>query len=89
MSEFYIVKAEIEYKMHNNIEALQTINEARKTDLADRYMNNICVKYLFRCLKPNTAEDVMRLFMRDEANAYELQNHWYIIEAGKSLLKRR
>ncbi len=41
--------------MHNNIEALQTINEARKTDLADRYMNNICVKYLFKCQKQNTA----------------------------------
>lgn len=83
------MKAEIEYKMHNNIEALQTMNEARKTDLADRYMNNICVKYLFKCLKPNIADEVMRMFMRDDANAYELQNHWYIIEAGKSLLKRR
>ena len=31
----------------------------------------------------------MRLFMRDEANAYELQNQWYIIEAGKSFLKQR
>lgn len=47
------------------MEALQTINEARKTDLADRYMNNICVRYLFKCLQPNTAEEVMRLFMRD------------------------
>jgi hypothetical protein len=47
------------------------------------------VKYLFRCRKPQIAEDVMRLFMRDEANSYELQNHWYIIEAGKSFLQRR
>lgn len=31
----------------------------------------------------------MRIFMKDEANAYELQNHWYIIEAGKSFLKKR
>lgn len=75
--------------MHNNIEALQTMNEARKTDLADRYMNNICVKYLFKCQKPNLGEDVMRLFMRDEANAYELQNHWYIIDAAKSFLKKK
>lgn len=41
--------------MHNNIEALQTINEARQTDLADRYMNNICVKYLMKCMKPSLA----------------------------------
>jgi len=47
--EFYLVRAEIEYKQHNNFLALKTINEARKTDLADRYMNNICVKYLMKC----------------------------------------
>ena len=51
-----MTKADIEYKMHNNFESLQTINEGRKTDLADRYMNNICVKYLFRCHKPQRAE---------------------------------
>jgi len=47
--EFYLVKAEIEYKQHKDLQALKTINEARKTDLADRYMNNICVKYLMKC----------------------------------------
>lgn len=50
------MKAEIEYKMHNNLESLKTINEARKTDLADRYMNNICIKYLLKNMKPNLAE---------------------------------
>ena len=64
VSEIYVHKAEVEYKMHNNFEALKTINEARKTDLADRYMNNICVKYLMRCKKPETAEDVLRMFMK-------------------------
>ena len=39
--------------------------------------------------KPDIAENVLRLFMRDEASLYELQNHWYIVEAGKSLLKQR
>lgn len=75
--------------MHNNIEAIKTINEARKTDLADRYMNNICIKYLLKCMKPSLAEDILKLFMRDEASLYELQNQWYIIEAGKSFLKLR
>jgi len=75
--------------MHNNIEALKTIDEARKTDLADRYMNNICIKYLLKFMKPTIAEDVLKLFMRDEASLYELQNQWYIIEAGKSYLKQK
>jgi peptide alpha-N-acetyltransferase len=42
-----------------------------------------------RCEKPELGETVLRLFMRDEASLYELQNHWYIIEAGKSFLKQR
>ena len=50
-------------------------------------MNNICVKYLFKCLKPEKAEEMLKLFMRDEASLYELQNQWYIIDAGKSFLK--
>ena len=84
-----MARADIEYKMHNDLESLKTINEARKTDLADRFMNNICIKYLMKCKKPHIAEDVLKLFMRDEASLYELQNQWYIIEAGKSFLKQR
>jgi hypothetical protein len=33
-------------------------------------MNNICVKYLLKCFKPNLAEDIMRLFMKEESSAY-------------------
>ncbi len=60
-----MTRADIEYKMHSNFESLKTINEARKTDLADRYMNNICVQYLMKCKKPGIAEDILKLFMRD------------------------
>lgn len=89
VSEFYMTKSDIEFKMHNLIESLKTVNVARKTDLADRYMNNLCVKFLMRCRKPALGEDMLRMFMRDEASLYELQNHWYIIEAGKSFLLLR
>lgn len=40
-------------------------------------------------MKPALAEEVLKLFMRDEASLYELQNQWYIIEAGKSYIKQR
>ena len=83
-----MVKAEIEYKLHRNFECLQTINEARKTDLADLYMNNICVKYLMKCEQTDLGEQVLRMFMRDDASLYDLQNHWYIIEAAKGFLKK-
>jgi peptide alpha-N-acetyltransferase len=52
-------------------------------------MNNICVKYLMRLEKPDLGEVVLRLFMRDDANIYEMQNQWYIIDAAKSFLKQR
>ena len=52
-------------------------------------MNNICIKYLMKMMKPNIAEDVLKLFMRDEISLYDLQNQWYIIAAGKSFLKMR
>jgi peptide alpha-N-acetyltransferase len=42
-----------------------------------------------KCEKPDLGETVVRLFMRDDSSLYELQNQWYIIEAGKSLLKQR
>lgn len=58
-------------------------------DLADRYMNNICVKYIMKCEKPNIGEEIFRLFTREDSSLYELQNQWYIIETGKSLLKCR
>lgn len=75
--------------MHNMKEAVQAINEARKLDLGDRYMNNLCVKYLFFCGKINQAEEMMRLFMKDESSTYELQNMWYEIEEGRSHLRLR
>lgn len=65
VTEFYVIKAEIEYKLHRNVDAIKTINEARKTDLADRYMNNICIKFILKCQKPSLAEDILKLFMRD------------------------
>lgn len=42
-----------------------------------------------KCEQSDLGENVLRIFMRDQASLYELQNHWYIIEAGKSLLKQR
>ena len=42
-----------------------------------------------KCEKPDLGEIVLRIFMRDDASLYDLQNHWYIIQAGKSFLKQR
>lgn len=50
--ELYMVKAHILQRQHQHPDAVKIINEARQLDKADRYMNNICVKYMLRALKP-------------------------------------
>ena len=41
-----------------------------------------------KCEQTDLAEQVMRMFMRDDASLYDLQNHWYIIEGAKAFLKK-
>lgn len=89
LPELYITKANIYYKMHNMKEAVQAVNEARKMDLADRYMNNLTVKYMFFCGQIDLAEETMKIFMRDESSTYELQNMWYEIAEARAHLHAR
>lgn len=74
-----MVKAHILQRQHQHPEAVKIINEARQLDKADRYMNNICVKYMLRALKPEMAENIMKAFMGTESTAYDLQNMWFEI----------
>lgn len=86
--ELYLVKARILQRQHEHLAAVRTINEGRQLDLSDRYMNNICIKFMLRALKPEMAETVMRSFMGNESTAYELQNMWYEIEMARCFLHR-
>lgn len=89
LPELYVTKGKIHNRLHNSKEALQTINEARKMDLADRYLNNLTVKFMFYSGKIQLAEDTMKLFIKDESSTYDLQNMWYEIEEGRAYLKAR
>jgi hypothetical protein len=65
--------------------------EARKLDLADRFLNARSTRYLIRIDKTAEAEDVMGLFSRDgtekELNVHDMQCMWYETECAKSYLR--
>lgn len=83
-----MVKAHILQKLHEHQKAILTINEGRQLDLADRYMNNICVKFQLRGLKPELAEATMKSFMGTESTPYDLQNMWFEIEMARCFLHK-
>ena len=83
-----MVKALILQRQHEHPQAIKIINEARQLDKADRYMNNICVKYMLRGLHPEMAENTMKSFMGTESTPYDLQNMWYEIEMARCYLHR-
>lgn len=72
--------------------AAECLDEARKMDLADRYMNTKCVKYFLRAGRLTEAEDLVYLFTRDGNKGgiqalYEMQASWYELESADTFLR--
>ena len=66
------------------------MDEARKIDLADRYINNKCTKYLLRAGKVVEARATAALFAKPEAGDAEqhlrdMQATWYELEVGRAM----
>ena len=63
--DLYIVKAKI-YKRSGDPEyASKLYEEARKLDMADRYLNAVSSRYLIRVDKLKEAEEVMSQFSKE------------------------
>ena len=92
--EVYEKKARL-LKRSGDLEAAASVmDEARKLDLADRYINNKCTKYFLRCGRVDEARRVAALFTRPEARDAEqhlkdMQASWYELEVGNALLRRK
>lgn len=67
---------------------MELTEEARRLDLADRYLNAHASKYIFKVDDTKRAEDTMRMFSREDdngvINVHEMQTMWYEIHCGKA-----
>ena len=89
MIELYIIKAKI-YKNNYNFKlAAEAADKARIMDLADRYPNNLTVKYKIRNNDIEGGDSLLKTFIRDssDANLHELQYMWYECELGNAYLR--
>ncbi|OQR95665.1 N-terminal acetyltransferase A complex subunit nat1 [Thraustotheca clavata] len=79
--EFYQMKGRILKHAGDYSAAATIVDEGRKLDLADRYINNKTTKYMLRANRIPEAEATIALFTRHEGdpqlNLYEMQCMWY------------
>lgn len=91
--ELYIHKAKLYQRMGDPKRAAQLTEEARKLDLADRYLNAHSSKYLFKDNQIQEANDTMALFSRDQENrklnVHEMQTFWYEMHCGMANFRNK
>ena len=86
------VKARILKHCGDNIGAMNTMNEVRKMELSDRYLNTKCTKYGLRADRIEESESWIGLFTRDAENCgiqalYEMQSMWFELESAESHMR--
>ncbi|KAL4881574.1 NMDA receptor-regulated protein 1-domain-containing protein [Aspergillus karnatakaensis] len=93
--EYQMTKARI-WKHYGNIEkAAEEMENARKIDEKDRYINSKAAKYQLRNNENDKALDNMSKFTRNETvggalgDLHEMQCVWYLTEDGESYLRQR
>jgi len=99
--DVYELRARIIQKAGNNSAAADCLDEGRKLDKQDRFINNCTTEYLLRANREVEALDRISLFTRHESdpeqNVFDMQCMWYELELaacyarkgqwGKSLKK--
>lgn len=84
----YMVKSKI-YKHAGDIEqAVACMDDARTLDLADRYLNSKCAKYMLRAGMMKRAEEICAFFTREGQpsveNLNEMQCMWFLTECART-----
>jgi len=91
--EAYHCKARALKKLGAFSLAADAVDEGRKLDLSDRYMNNKTTKYMLRADRIADAEKIISLFTRHEGdpqyNLYEMQCSWYELEWAESHFRQK
>ncbi|KAG5519500.1 hypothetical protein PMAC_002128 [Pneumocystis sp. 'macacae'] len=95
LAELYMTKARIYKHAGNNQLAMSFLDNARKLDLQDRYINTKCAKYMLRNDYNKEAVDILSLFTKTDIvggpieDLIDMQCIWFILEDGKSFLRQK
>lgn len=93
--DYYMTKARIYKHLGNFPKAAEIMEEARKLDEKDRYINSKAAKYRLRNDENDKALEDMSKFTRNETvggalgDLHEMQCVWYLTEDGESYLRQR
>jgi tetratricopeptide (TPR) repeat protein len=91
---FHLTKARIAKHSGDTQKASSQMEQARKMDLADRYINTKCAKYQLRNNESENAINTMGLFTRKEAaggplgDLLDMQCMWFLFEDGESFKRQ-
>ncbi|KAG4303848.1 hypothetical protein PORY_002736 [Pneumocystis oryctolagi] len=93
--ELYMTKARIYKHAGNSQLAMSFLNDARKLDLQDRYINTKCAKYMLRNNHNKEAVDILSLFVKTDIiggpveDLVDMQCIWFIFEDGASFFRQK
>jgi len=86
--DLYLVKARVYKHAGHASAAARWMEEARKMDLADRYLNTKATRYLLRADCVPEAEATIALFTKDGGSTlHEMQCVWFELELAASYLR--
>jgi peptide alpha-N-acetyltransferase len=89
--ELYIHKAKIMQFAGNRQQASELLEQSRGLDLADRYLNALSSKYLFKVNKIKQAYETMALFSKEDKDGYlnvhDMQTMWFENHCGQAQLR--
>lgn len=89
--ELYIHKAKIMQFAGNRKQASDLVDMSRDLDQADRYLNALSSKYLFKIDAIEQAYKTMGMFSKEDANGnlnvHEMQTMWFENHCGMAHLR--
>lgn len=91
--DIYLKKADILEKKGSFLDASTVVEDCRKLDLQDRYLNNYSTRMLLRADKLEEAKDTIAIFTKHdgepEKTLFDLQCCWYELEVAESLARQK
>ncbi|CEP61237.1 peptide alpha-N-acetyltransferase complex A subunit NAT1 LALA0_S02e09824g [Lachancea lanzarotensis] len=90
MVELYILKARVLKHAGHLVDAAETVNEGRKLDLQDRFINTKTVKYYLRANLIEKAVEVVSIFTKNDGSVngvmdlHLMEASWFVGEQAES-----